>query len=59
MTTCSEKCILSNDPTIPYQDFTVTNNMTASGIRINIESWFGTGGGLGGVEIFSSGNFNC
>jgi hypothetical protein len=55
MMTCSEKCILSNDLTVPYQDFTVTNNMTASALRINIESWNGTGGGLGGVEIFTSG----
>jgi hypothetical protein len=55
MTTCSEKCTLSNDTSLPYQDFTVVSPMTTNGIRINIDSWFGLGGGLGGVEIFRSG----
>lgn len=54
MVSCSSKCFLSNDTTIPYQDFTVTNNLTASALRINIDSWYGTGGGLGGVDIFTS-----
>jgi hypothetical protein len=52
--TCSDHCLLSNDSSIPYQDFTVLVPMTASGIRINIDTWYGTGGGLGGVEIFRS-----
>ncbi|GAA5795847.1 hypothetical protein HPULCUR_001209 [Helicostylum pulchrum] len=51
---CTDKCILSNDPSIPYQDFTVTSPVTTNGIRINIDSWFGSGGGLGNVEIFRS-----
>lgn len=54
MVSCSEKCFLSNDTSIPYQDFTITNNLTASALRININSWYGTGGGLGGVDIFTS-----
>lgn len=28
--------------------------VTTNGIRINIDSWFGSGGGLGNVEIFRS-----
>lgn len=54
MVSCSETCFLSNDTSIPYQDFTVTNNLTASALRININAWYGTGGGLGGVDIFTS-----
>lgn len=52
--TCSEKCILSNDSAIPYQDFTVVQELVTSGIRINIDSWYGSGGGLGSVDIFRS-----
>lgn len=50
---CSESCILSNST---YQDFTVVDSLSTSGVRINIESWFGAGGGLGYVQIFQSGN---
>ncbi|KAG0738175.1 hypothetical protein G6F35_005387 [Rhizopus arrhizus] len=49
---CSEACYLSN--TSDYQDFTVTSPLTANGIRINIDTWYGTRGGLGGVQIFRS-----
>ena len=55
ITTCTTKCILSNNTSIPYQDFTVTNKLTVSAVRINIDSWYGLGGGLGGVDIFTSG----
>ncbi|KAK4521177.1 uncharacterized protein ATC70_013122 [Mucor velutinosus] len=48
---CSTDCILSNDT---YQDFTVLDSMTSSGVRININSWYGQGGGLGFVQIFQS-----
>ncbi|OAD00485.1 hypothetical protein MUCCIDRAFT_113967 [Mucor lusitanicus CBS 277.49] len=48
---CSTECILSNDT---YQDFTVMDPMTSSGVRININSWYGQGGGLGFVQIFQS-----
>lgn len=49
---CSTDCILSNDT---YQDFTVLDAMKSSGVRININSWYGQGGGLGFVQIFQSG----
>lgn len=52
--TCSEDCILSN---ATYQDFTVLNPLSSNGIRININSWFGSGGGLGYVQIYQSGNY--
>jgi hypothetical protein len=54
---CSTECVLSN--TTDYQDFTVIGNKTTSnGIRININSWYGSGGGLGHVQIFQSGIIN-
>ncbi|OBZ85272.1 Polarized growth protein rax2 [Choanephora cucurbitarum] len=53
-TTCSDQCFLSNDTSIEYQDFTVTSPMTAGGIRINIDTWYGSSGGLAGVNIFRS-----
>lgn len=56
-TTCTTDCTLSNDTTVGYQDFTVLNSPSATGIRIQIDSWYGQGGGLGGVEIFQSGKF--
>ncbi|KAI9248613.1 cortical protein marker for cell polarity-domain-containing protein [Sporodiniella umbellata] len=49
---CSQKCILNN--TLDYQDFIVTSPLSANGIRININTWLGTRGGLGGVQIFRS-----
>ncbi|CEP12576.1 hypothetical protein [Parasitella parasitica] len=52
--TCSETCSLSNDPNVSFQDFTVVNAASTSEIRINIDSWYGAGGGLGGVSIFQS-----
>jgi hypothetical protein len=45
-------CILSNDT---FQDFTVLNPITVSGIRININTWYGKGGGLSYVQIYQSG----
>ena len=55
VTTCTTDCELSNDPNVEYQDFTVLNPRKASGIRIQIDSWYGQGGGLSNVQIFQSG----
>lgn len=46
--------MLSNNSNIPYQDFTVVNTVSTSGIRINIDTWYGTGGGFSGISIFRS-----
>ncbi|KAI8888712.1 hypothetical protein K501DRAFT_302145 [Backusella circina FSU 941] len=50
--TCTEQCYLSKD--LAYQDFTVITPLPTKALRININSWDGEGGGLGGVEIFRS-----
>lgn len=54
MATCSEACPLSNNSNIPYQDFTVVDSISTSGIRINIDAWYGAAGGLAGVSIYRS-----
>lgn len=53
--TCTDMCYLANLPNITYQDFTVVNPINTTGIRIDINSWIGTGGGLGNVQVFQSG----
>ncbi|KAL0075325.1 cortical protein marker for cell polarity-domain-containing protein [Phycomyces blakesleeanus] len=53
-TTCTTSCILSNDTTIPFQDFTVLTPKVVSAVRINIDGWYGAGGGLSSVEIFQT-----
>ncbi|KAI8646983.1 cortical protein marker for cell polarity-domain-containing protein [Parasitella parasitica] len=52
--TCSEECSLSSDPNVSFQDFTVVNTASTSGVRISIDTWYGAAGGLGGVSIFHS-----
>jgi hypothetical protein len=58
LVTCTDKCILSNNTSLPYQDFNVLNPISVNGLRINIDTYYGTGGGLGSVEIFRSGIHN-
>ncbi|KAI7858383.1 cortical protein marker for cell polarity-domain-containing protein [Circinella umbellata] len=51
---CSTDCSLSDDPSIEYQDFQIRDTTLSSGIRIDVSSWYGSGGGLSAVEIFQS-----
>ncbi|ORX46775.1 hypothetical protein DM01DRAFT_1327525 [Hesseltinella vesiculosa] len=55
-TTCSDMCFLANTPSITYQDFTVESPINTTGVRIDILTWYGNGGGLGDVQIFQSEN---
>lgn len=55
-TQCSTNCSLTDDPSVTYQDFEVNDDTLASGVRIEISSWYGAGGGLAGVEVFQRGN---
>ncbi|KAI8997104.1 cortical protein marker for cell polarity-domain-containing protein [Pilobolus umbonatus] len=52
--TCSRTCYMSNDPTVLYQDYTVLSPISTSALRINIDTWYGNGGGLSSVQIFRS-----
>ncbi|KAF9208091.1 hypothetical protein BGZ49_009786 [Haplosporangium sp. Z 27] len=46
----------SNSTTISqgYQDFMVVNPILLHDIQIDIKSWYGQGGGLGGIEIYQA-----
>ncbi|KAF9191222.1 hypothetical protein BGZ50_009568 [Haplosporangium sp. Z 11] len=37
-----------------YQDFMVVKPVLLQGIQIDIETWYGLGGGLGGIEVYQS-----
>ncbi|KAI8636887.1 cortical protein marker for cell polarity-domain-containing protein [Parasitella parasitica] len=52
--TCSTNCSLSNNTNVLHQDFRITNISLASGIAIDINSWYGVGGGLASVKVFQS-----
>ncbi|KAG0264660.1 hypothetical protein BG011_006367 [Mortierella polycephala] len=55
---CTECPLLtrSHSPSVQqeYQDFVVVKPVLLRGIQINIESWYGLGGGLGGIEVYQS-----
>lgn len=56
-TTCSDMCFMANSPNVTFQDFTVENAINTTGVRIEIHSWYGSGGGLGNVQIYQAGKY--
>lgn len=52
---CDARCPLSNNATEQYRDFHFVNVIGMSGFRIDISDWYGSGGGLDGVELFQDG----
>jgi len=55
--TCQWECPLSHNTSIPYQDFLFPNDTTATGFQININQWYGSGGGLHQVSLLSNGAY--
>ncbi|KAI9720471.1 MAG: hypothetical protein M1812_002977 [Candelaria pacifica] len=49
---CDARCPLSDNTTLPYQDFKFVNVIGMSSVYINISEWYGDGGGLNGIELF-------
>ncbi|KAJ5100290.1 hypothetical protein N7456_006342 [Penicillium angulare] len=49
---CDISCPLSNDSSEKYRDFTLVNPVGMPGLEIDIDSWYGQGAGLNGIEIF-------
>ena len=49
---CSSECPLSDDKSVQYQDFHFVNTVGMNSFRIDISAWFGSGGGLDGIELF-------
>ncbi|KAI1300324.1 cortical protein marker for cell polarity-domain-containing protein [Xylaria venustula] len=49
---CSNKCPLSNDTSVEYQDFHFVNHIGMNAFRIDISDWYGQGGGLDSIELY-------
>jgi hypothetical protein len=51
---CTNECPLSNSAGVPYQDFHFVNPVGTASFRIDISAWYGSGGGLDGIELFEN-----
>ncbi|KAI0817920.1 cortical protein marker for cell polarity-domain-containing protein [Xylaria sp. FL0064] len=49
---CTNRCPLSNDSSVEYQDFHFVNNVGMNAFRIDISDWYGQGGGLDSIELY-------
>ncbi|KAI7919700.1 hypothetical protein M0657_001939 [Pyricularia oryzae] len=49
---CTSECPLSDDTNLPFQDFHFVNVIGMNGFRIDISQFYGSGGGLDGIELF-------
>jgi hypothetical protein len=51
-TTCTSECPLSHDESIEFQDFHFVNVIGMNEFRFDISAFYGSGGGLNGIELF-------
>lgn len=49
---CSSECPLSSNTSVIYQDFHFVNMVGMNAFQIDISAWYGSGGGLNGIELF-------
>ncbi|RDW84999.1 hypothetical protein BP6252_02589 [Coleophoma cylindrospora] len=49
---CTSECPLSSNSSVTFQDFHFVNVIGMNGFRIDISAWYGSGGGLDGIELF-------
>ncbi|KAF7923841.1 uncharacterized protein EAE98_007659 [Botrytis deweyae] len=56
--TCTSECPLSNNASIPYQDFHFVNSVGMDAFQIDVSAWYGSGGGLNGIELFQDDIFS-
>jgi hypothetical protein len=49
---CTNQCPLSNNASVPYQDFHFVNLIGMDAFRIDISEWYGSGAGFTGIELF-------
>ncbi|KIH89685.1 cellular morphogenesis protein [Sporothrix brasiliensis 5110] len=52
--TCTSECPLSASKDVAFQDFHFVNNVGMDAFRIDISAWYGSGGGLDGIELFEN-----
>lgn len=50
--TCTSECPLSSNTSVTFQDFHFVNIIGMNSFRIDISAWYGSGGGLDGIELF-------
>ncbi|KAK3996523.1 cortical protein marker for cell polarity-domain-containing protein [Cladorrhinum sp. PSN332] len=55
---CTNRCPLSDDPSLPFQDFHFVNVIGMNEFRIDISDFYGRGGGLNGIELFGDDIFS-
>ncbi|CZR50541.1 related to Pst1p [Phialocephala subalpina] len=51
---CSSECPLSSNSSIKFQDFHFVNVIGMNAFQIDISAWYGSGGGLDGIELFEN-----
>jgi Cortical protein marker for cell polarity len=49
---CDATCPLSQNSSLPYQDFFFVNQVGMNSFQIDVSAWYGDGGGLDGIELF-------
>ncbi|KAL2024172.1 hypothetical protein VTK56DRAFT_9328 [Thermocarpiscus australiensis] len=55
---CTSECPLSNDKFVRFQDFHFVNVIGMNEFRIDISAFYGSGGGLNGIELFGDDIFS-
>lgn len=50
--TCTSECPLSDDPEVEFQDFHFINRVGMNRVQVAISEWYGSGAGLGGIQLF-------
>ncbi|KAL3424799.1 Polarized growth protein rax2 [Phlyctema vagabunda] len=56
--TCTSECPLSSNTSIPFQDFHFVNVIGMDAFQIDISEFYGSGGGLSGIELFQNDIFS-
>lgn len=55
---CTSECPLSDDKDIEFQDFHFVNRVGMNRFQLAISSWYGSGAGLSGIELFQDNIFS-
>ncbi|KAK4033997.1 cortical protein marker for cell polarity-domain-containing protein [Parachaetomium inaequale] len=50
---CTSECPLSDDKSVKFQDFHFVNVIGMNEFRLDISAFYGSGGGLNGIELFA------
>lgn len=55
---CDALCSLSDSTTEEYRDFHFVNRVGMNGFQLDISDWYGSGGGLNGIELLEDGKLH-